>query len=216
MDVREIVNQLRSGASERQISQDMGIARQTVKRYRQWAETAGVLEGKLPKVETLQALLAEALPSKAAPQNTSSVEPYRAIVKEMVEAEVEAAAIYQRLKERGFSGTYSGVYRFVRSLKPLEPETTVRVERKPGEEAQVDFGYAGRMYDAHSGKLRKAWAFVMTLSWSRHQYVEFVWDQNVETWLKLHVNAFAFFGGVPGRIVPDYVPRNIIVLMCPP
>lgn len=210
MDVREIVNQLRFGASDRQISQDMEIARQTVKRYRQWAETAGLLEGKLPGVETLQAMLMQAMPNKGAPQNTSSVEPYRAMVKEMVDAEVEAAAIYQRLKERGFTGSYSGVYRFVRSLKPLEPKTTVRVERKPGEEAQVDFGYAGRMYDAQSGKLRKTWAFVMTLSWSRHQYVEFVWDQSVETWLRLHVNAFAFFGGAPGRIVPDNLKAAIL------
>lgn len=210
MDIREIVNQLRLGTSDRQISQDLGIARQTVKRYRAWATASGLLTGAMPSVEQLQAMVAQAMPMKAAPQNTSSVEPYRAVVKEMVEAEVEAAAIYQRLKERGFTGTYSGVYRFVRSLKPLEPKTTVRVERKPGEEAQVDFGYAGLMYDPETGKLRRAWAFVMTLSWSRHQYVEFVWDQRVETWLRLHVNAFAFFGGVPGRVVPDNLKAAII------
>jgi len=43
----------------------------------------------------------------------------------------------------------------------------------------------------------------MTLSWSRHQYVEFVWDQTVETWLTLHRHAFAYFGGVPKRIKLD-------------
>ena len=30
-----------------------------------------------------------------------------------------------------------------------------------------------------------------------------------------HVEAFTFFGGVARRVLPDYVPRNIIVLMCP-
>jgi transposase len=210
MDIRELLNQLRSGSSDRQISQDMDIARQTVKRYREWAKASGLLVGALPSVEKLQGMVEQAMPGKPVPQNTSSVEPYRAIVKEMVEAEVEAAAIYQRLKERGFSGSYSGVYRFVCTLKPVQPKTTVRVERKPGEEAQVDFGYAGLMYDPETGKLRRAWAFVMTLAWSRHQYVEFVWDQKVETWLKLHVNAFAFFGGVPGRIVPDNLKAAII------
>lgn len=138
MDTRELLNQLRLGVSDRQISQDMNIARQTVKRYREWAKGSGLLEGTLPSVEKLQAMLEQAMPGKPAPQNTSSVEPYRAVVKEMVEAEVEAAAIYQRLKERGFTGSYSGVYRFVRMLKPVQPKTTVRVERKPGEEAQVD------------------------------------------------------------------------------
>jgi hypothetical protein len=102
------------------------------------------------------------------------------------------------------------VYRFVRTIKPKTPDVTVRVERKPGEEGQVDFGYAGRMIDAESGKLRKTWVFVMTLSWSRHQYVEFVWDQKVETWLRLHRNAFEFFGGVLERIVPDNLKAAIV------
>jgi hypothetical protein len=59
------------------------------------------------------------------------------------------------------------------------------------------------MIDPQTGSLRRSWAFVMTLSWSRHQYVEFVWDQKVETWLLLHRHAFEFFGGVPERVVVD-------------
>jgi transposase len=210
MDIRELVNELRSGSSDRQISRDMQIARETVRRYREWAQSAGLLSGPLPPVEELQRIVEQAMPARPAPQNTSSVEPYRETVKQMVEAEVEVAAIYQRLVERGFSGSYSGVYRFVRALKPRQPKTTVRVERKPGEEAQVDFGYAGLMIDPETGKLRRAWAFVMTLSFSRHQYVEFVWDQKVETWLNLHRHAFEFFGGVPERIVPDNLKAAIV------
>jgi hypothetical protein len=41
------------------------------------------------------------------------------------------------LKERGYSGSYSSVYRFVRHLEPRTPDVTVRVETPPGEEAQV-------------------------------------------------------------------------------
>jgi hypothetical protein len=60
------------------------------------------------------------------------------------------------------------------------------------------------------GQARKAWAFVMTLSWSRHQYVEFVFDQRVETWLELHRHAFEFFGGVPERVVIDNLKAAIV------
>lgn len=35
----------------------------------------------------------------------------------------------------------------------------------------------------------------------------FVFDRSVGTWLRCHRNAFAFFGGVPERVVPDS-PRN--------
>jgi hypothetical protein len=50
----------------------------------------------------------------------------------------------------------------------------------------------------------------MTLAWSRHQYAEFVFDQKVETWLRLHRNAFAWFGGVPGRVVIDNLKAAIV------
>ncbi len=36
----------------------------------------------------------------------------------------------------------------------------------------MGFGYAGYLLDDASGRRRKAWAFVMTLAYSRHQYVE--------------------------------------------
>ena len=45
------------------------------------------------------------------------------------------------------------------------------------EEAQVDFGYAGLLRDLQSETLREAWAFVMTLSFSRHSYVELFFAQ---------------------------------------
>jgi transposase len=73
---------------------------------------------------------------------------------------------------------------------------------------QIDFGYAGRMLD-EAGELRKTWAFVATLSWSRHQYVEFVFDQKIEAWLRCHRNAFEYFGGVPERVRIDNLKTGI-------
>jgi hypothetical protein len=51
--------------------------------------------------------------------------------------------------------------------------------------------------------MRRTWAFVMTLAHSRHQYLEFVWDQTVATWLGCHRRALEWFNGVPQRIVID-------------
>jgi len=50
---------------------------------------------------------------------------------------------------------------------------------------------------------RRTWAFVMTLAHSRHQYVEFVWDQTVATWLGCHRRAFEWFAAVPARLIID-------------
>ena len=159
----------------------------------------------------LQKLVEATLAEPKPPQNTSSVEPHRATVQQLRKEGVEMAAIFQRLIEGGYRGSYSAVRRFVHSLEPAaKPEVMVRVERRPGEEGQVDFGYAGMMLDPTTGKLRRAWAFVMTLAWSRHQYVEFVFDQKIETWLLCHRHALEFFGGVPERIVPDNLKAAVV------
>ena len=53
----------------------------------------------------------------------------------------------------------------------------------------------------------------MTLAWSRHQYVEFVWDQTVATWLGCHRRAFEWFGAVPARLIIDN-PKCAITKAC--
>ena len=178
-------------------------------RYRAWEAKHGLQEGSLPSLEELHQLLEKTLSGASPPQNVSSVEPYRRNVIQLRQEGVEIAAIHQRLKERGYRGSYASVHRFVRNLEPATPEVTVRVETRPGEEGQVDFGYAGRLIDPETGELRKTWVFVMTLSWSRHQYVEFVFDQKLETWLRLHRNAFDFFSGVPARVRIDNLKAGI-------
>lgn len=203
MDIRELVRHLRASDSDRAVQRDTGIDRRTVQRYRTWAVAQDLLTGPLPAVEELQCLVAQTLTAPPPPQMVSSVEPFRAVVVELRAQGTEMAAIWERLKERGYTGSYSAIRRFVRTLEPRQPEAFGRIETAPGEEAQVDFGYAGRMLDPQTGQLRKAWAFVMVLGFSRHQYVEFVWDQTVATWLVLHRHAFEFFGGVPKRIVLD-------------
>ena len=208
MDIREILIRIRRGQSDRQIARATNTDRKTVARYHAWASRRGLLDGELPSLPELQRMLEE-LNQNEPPQNTSSVEPYRELVLKLRRQGVEVAALHQRLKERGYSGSYASVYRFVRRLEPQTPQVTVRVETAPGEEAQVDFGYAGKMLDPTSNELRKTWVFVMTLSWSRHQYVEFVFDQKVKTWLRCHRNAFQFFDGVPQRVVIDNLKAGI-------
>jgi transposase len=209
MEVRKILQHLRAGQSNRRIAKDVGLDRRTVSRIRAWAQREGLLTGELPAMADLHAQLDRLYVDDGTPQNRSAVAPYRQEVIRLHQEGVERAAIWERLKERGFTGSYSAVWRYLQKLDPTAPTVTVRVETEPGMEAQVDFGYAGKMIDPNSGSLRKTWAFVMTLSWSRHQYVEFVCDQNVATWLRCHVHAFTYFAGVPRRLVIDNLKAGI-------
>jgi transposase len=119
--------------------------------------------------------------------------------------------IYDRLRAKhSYSGSYSSVRRFVNKLRPVTPDVTVRVHTGPGEEAQVDFGAAGTFFDPGSQRVRPAYVFVMTLSYSRHQYAELVFDQKIPTWLALHRRAFASFGGVVSKIVLDNLKAAVL------
>jgi transposase len=212
MDVYEVLRLLQLQKSDRAIAGALSINRKTVGKYRVWATEQGLLAQRaLPSREELHRRLTETWPGALPPQNISSVAPFRAVITELREQGVEVAAIFQRLQdEHGYTGSYSSVWRFVSSLEPSRPNVVVRVEVKAGEETQVDFGYAGQLLDPASGKLRPAWAFVMTLSWSRHQYVEFVFDQKSATWLLCHRHAFEYFAGVPERVVVDNLKAAVV------
>jgi transposase len=202
---------LRTGASQRSIARDLGLARMTVQKYAALAAAAGYLDPGRPLPESAE-LLARLGPPPAPTRHGSIVEPYRAVVGEWEAAGVEAMTIFDRLRDHhGYTGSYSSVRRFVRHLAPTEPRAVVRVHTAPGEQAQVDFGSAGKLVDPRSGLARVAWVFVMTLSYSRHQYAELVFDQTVPTWLACHRHAFEWFGGVPRTVVPDNLKAAVLV-----
>ncbi len=202
-DVREIVRRLRMKQPKRQISRDLGLDRKTVRKYERMARARGWLESLSPPEAQEVALAVAAMLPEAGQHEQSKAEPFKGRIQELLEKAVEVKAIHQLLVEEGFTGSYSSVRRLALKIQPRQKEAVVRVEVGPGEEAQVDFGYAGRQKDPFSGELRRAWVFVMTLSYSRHCFAELVFDQRVETWLGLHARAFEFFGGVPRRVVLD-------------
>jgi transposase len=78
-----------------------------------------------------------------------------------------------------------------------------------GSLAQVDYGKLGTWLDTASGRRVVVWAFVMVLACSRHVFVQPVLRLDQQSWSQSHVDAFAFFGGVPARIVPDNLATGV-------
>jgi transposase len=211
LDIREILRRLRLGQGVRAIARDLALSRKTVAKYRNWAQTGGLLAGPLPEPAKLEARLTATGLDHPPPRTPFAAAPYRERILALRRQGVECRAILARLREEvGFTGSYSALWRFVRALEPPTPVACIRIETAPGEEAQVDFGTAGALLDPAEGVERKAWAFVMTLAWSRHQYVEFVFDQEVATWLRCHRHAFEYFGGVPRRLVVDNLKAAVV------
>jgi transposase len=66
----------------------------------------------------------------------------------------------------------------------------------------------GHWADPVTGKLRTVRAFVM-LACSRHMFVRPVLKMDQRAWTDYHVEGFAFFGGVPARLVPDNLKTGV-------
>ena len=129
--LRDLIHRLRLGQSERQVARDLHLSRQTVKKYHGLAKEAGYLvEGaELPDVAVLAAALGAPV---APPRQPSTVEPFQVMVEELMGKGVEMMTIFDRLRERGYAGSYSSVRRFVRHRQPAK-EAVVRVHAAPGE-----------------------------------------------------------------------------------
>jgi transposase len=200
---RQALMRMRQGDSDRELAKSRLMGRRVAANLRALAEAEGWLtpETALPDDAAIAGALAA---PKRASTTVSSLEPLREKIATWFAQGVSGVVIHTALKrEHGYTGSYSAVRRLLAGLKrDIPPEATVRLDFAPGEAAQVDFG-AGPMLADASGVVRRTWAFVMTLCFSRHQYVEFVWNQTVATWLGCHRRAFEWFAGVPERLIID-------------
>lgn len=81
---------------------------------------------------------------------------------------------------------------------------TMRQDYKAGEQMQVDWaGQTLPITDRETGEVREAQLFVACLGASQLIYAELAWDQTLEEWIKVHIHALEYFGGIPELLVPD-------------
>ena len=211
---RQVLLRLRQGDSVRDLARSGLMGRPKVAVFRLLADAQGWLKSEAPLPDDAAIAAVISAPRRAS-STVSRVEPYRAQVERWVAQGVHGVAIHAALwREYGFRGSYSAVRRMLAQIHAsAPPATTVRLSFAPGEAAQLDFGAGPFLFDAERQQMRRAWAFVMTLCFSRHQYVEFVFDQTVPTWLGLHRRAFEWFGRVPRRLIIDN-PKCAITRAC--
>jgi transposase len=145
-------------------------------------------------------------PSHPTPQERrkrgSKLDPYKPYLRERAAVGVlNAVKLLEEVRRQGYTGGITLLRLFLHPFRPAVPVVTERFETPPGQQAQVDWASCGRIW--HQDRLRPLSAFVMTLGYSRRQYVEFTTRQDMETFLRCHVNAFRYFGGVLGEVLYD-------------
>ena len=139
----------------------------------------------------------------------SKLDPFKSTIIRLIESyPYTAQQLWQRLREEGFTGGYTAVKKFVRTVRPKREKAFLTLAFAPGECAQVDWGSYGTVRVGET--TRRLSFFVMVLCYSRQLYVEFTVSQTMEHFLTCHQNAFAAFGGVPSRIMIDNLRSGVL------
>ena len=219
-DIKEVLVAWDAGESVSAIARMFGYTRPTVRKYVHAAAHVGLTRGGERRGEAEWERLTRAALDRVARRHgrgpaASEVAQHRDYLDKMV-GTVPLSVLHQRLRdERGLRASWRTFHRYVRAQWPERmrgaPGTTIRLDDPPpGEEAQVDFFYVGLWHDPDLGRRRKLYAFLMTLSHSRHQFLYPVLAEDAVAWHEGHVKGLAFFGGTPRRIVPDNLTAGIL------
>jgi transposase len=212
IDVVEVLQHWHAGRPKLVIAQSLGLDVKTVRKYVAPAVAAGMTPGgpaldRAAWAELARGWFPELVDARARSLTYPRVAPHHERIAAMLETNT-VTTVHQRLRdEHGLAVSLTSFRRYCWAEFP--DETTrerVRVPRpptEPGGEAQVDYGYLGRWHDPKAGRMRRVWAFVMVLAWSRHMFVRPVLRLDAQAWSAAHVAAFTFLGGVPLRTVID-------------
>lgn len=120
-----------------------------------------------------------------------------------------ASRLYGMAKARGYPGGPDHFRAVVARLRPRPPaEAFLRLRTLPGEQAQVDWAHFGKLTVGRA--TRPLVAFVMVLSFSRQLFLRFFPSAAMPSFLRGHVEAFAFFGGVPRVLLYDNLKSAVL------
>ena len=182
-----IRNMREKGMSIRSIAKEMGISRNSVRKY---------LRNKPMKKERAK--------------RGSKLDLYRDAIKALIEGHnLSTVRIMEEIKKKGYDGGYTILKEYCHDLrKDSAVKAVYRYETEPGKQSQVDFGEFGRI--DHDGKSRKLYAFSIILGYSRMRYAEFTTDISTENVVKMHLNAFQYFGGFTDTILYDNMKQVVI------
>ena len=176
--IHEMVTQ---GTSIHQIARELGLARNTVRKYLRGKPTAA-----------------------ARSKRASKLDPFKDQIRRWVAEDhlLNCETMLDRLRALGYTGQVSILKDFVQPLRPAKggQQPIRRYETKPGEQLQFDWGEFCYEQD---GVRRKLYGFTAILSYSRMRVVIFTKRCDAVSMIRCLMEACEYFGGLPQAMLTD-------------
>jgi transposase len=149
---------------------------------------------------------------RRAAKRPSKLDPYKGRIGELLEGfpGLSGVRVHEILTDEGFSGSARLVRRYLQEVRPRPIEAYQRTQYRPGQIGQVDWGRMPVAIPDPMGELRHPWVFLMTLGYSRMLTLGFSFRTRMVDFLRCHVQALEFFGGVPHILVYDNL-KSVVV-----
>jgi transposase len=179
--IRELASR---GVGSKRIARELGVARNTVRRYLRQPVAAGMQVRPAARCLTDDA-------------RTTARELYAGV------AGGNAVVVKRLLAERGVVVSERTIQRAVADLRRAQRVAalaTVRVETAPGDQLQIDFGQKRLLI---AGACVRVFLLVAVLSYSRRLFVKAFLNERGDDWREGIAGAFTHFGGVPRTLLGD-------------
>jgi len=176
------------GQSQRRVARDMGLSRNTVKKYLAVSEPKRTEHRPRPRpglerVKDRMDALIEEWEDRTTPKQR-----------------LTGTRLHLELVREGYQVGTTLVRSYLRERKREKAEVYIPLVHRPGDEAQVDFFEVTVELE---GLRCKAWQFLVRLMYSGREFA-WLYDRCDQlAFLDGHVRAFQYFGGVPHRCIYD-------------
>jgi transposase len=140
------------------------------------------------------------------PPLPTQLDPYQPLIRARLETypELTAVRLFEEVRAAGYPGSLTQLKVFVRRVRPRpEPEPIVRFETPAGHQGQVDFAEVRLPWG-------KRYALMVVLGYSRLLWFQVYPRQTVRTLIRGLEAAFAYFGGVPRKLLFDQLKAVIV------
>lgn len=226
MDIYEIIRRWHSGQTISHIAKSLGYDRKTVRGYIKSALEKGIGKSdELPPKEEVLKLLQSIVKPKHHRQPVRNVlSVYKDEIISLVnntDNPLKAKSAFEIIcRKHNLQGvvSYSSFKRYFNAHCRAETarysksndQITCRIETAPGQVVQIDYAKMGLIYDKKENRRRTLYAFIATLSNSRHKFIEFVFKQDQASFTASNVKMLNFFGGSPEIISIDNLKSGVI------
>ena len=217
IEILDVLRRYVAGDRIRAIARSTGMDRNTVRKYIRTAEKEGLSKESGANLDGIAYAVFREINSVEKTADESDRDtillPHKETISDWLERQnLTLTKVHMKLLRSGVETSYSSLYRFTQEHIGLSGNHgTVRMaETEPGEVAEVDFGRLGYLFDATVNRLRALYALVVTLVFSRYQYVHITRKQDLPALIGGIEDAWEFFGGVTRRLIMDNMKAAVV------